>query len=259
VDSKLPVIPSRRSASAPFNDREAEVFALPLLPVRQPANTKVQSHSLTDHAHYDLPAWQHDIGFQDHGQTPPVQERGDVIKGLIAASRIGIILDVNRRVLQGTPGWVANLRALSTMRLHDLQVEAVSRQSQLDMEQAILRLDSNPWCQEVSIVLRDLDGWAADVLHVRRVGALNPNCVLLLLPKTGVDLVRIIGELGDSLALTKKQVAIVKKLLEGRVESEIAHFFREDVKVVTKAIGVILRKFRVRQKSDLIRLFTRLP
>jgi DNA-binding CsgD family transcriptional regulator len=123
----------------------------------------------------------------------------------------------------------------------------------------IARLDSRPWSQEVSIVLRDLDGWAADVLHIRRVGTLNPDCVLLLLPKTGIDLARTIGELADSLALTKKQVAIVKKLLEGRVESEIAHFFREDVKAVTKAIGTILRKFRVRQKSDLIRLFTRLP
>jgi DNA-binding CsgD family transcriptional regulator len=67
------------------------------------------------------------------------------------------------------------------------------------------------------------------------------------------------GELGESLSLTKKQVAIVTMLLQGRVESEIAHFFRDDVKAVVKAIGTILRKFRVRQKSDLIRLFTRLP
>jgi DNA-binding CsgD family transcriptional regulator len=256
VDSKLPVIPSRRSANVPANARKAEAFARAVNP---PTSTEVQSHSLTDHVSYDLPTWQYDIGFQDHTQASPVQERGEVIKSLVATNRIGIILDVNLRALQGTPGWVANLRAMSTLRFHDLYVGAVSKQSQSDLERAIARLDTSPWCQEVSIVLNDLDGWAADVMQIRRVGTLNPDCVLLLLPKTGIDLARTIGELGDSLGLTKKQVTIVKKLLGGRIESEIAHFFRDDIKTVTKSISTILRKFRVRQKSDLIRLFTRLP
>jgi hypothetical protein len=123
VDSKLPVIPSRRSTSVPAKARKAKVFARTENP---PVSTKVQSHSLTDHVHYDLPTWQHDMGFQDHLQMAPIHERSDVIKSLVATNRIGIILDVNRRVLQGTPGWVANLRAVSTLRFHDLHVGTVS-------------------------------------------------------------------------------------------------------------------------------------
>jgi DNA-binding CsgD family transcriptional regulator len=81
----------------------------------------------------------------------------------------------------------------------------------------------------------------------------------VLLPKSVSDVGAVVDHLGQTVGLTRKEIAIAKLVLEGRIDLEIAATLSIEAVAAKKAIGSILGKFRVRRRSDLVRLFSRLP
>jgi DNA-binding CsgD family transcriptional regulator len=207
----------------------------------------------------ETPPWQRDTGFCDSIKKSARSERHALIMTLVAQARAGVILDDKSQVLEGTNGWVSHVAKLATLRLHNGSLTPASTVSESDFAQAISRLINDQTSGPVSVLLRDLDGWGTDLLQMTRVGSANPNCVLVLLPKSVSDVGAVVDHLGQTLGLTKKEIAIAKLVLEGRIDLEIAASLGIEAVAAKRAIGSILGKFRVRRRSDLVRLFSRLP
>jgi DNA-binding CsgD family transcriptional regulator len=207
----------------------------------------------------EVPPWQRDTGFCHTMERTARGERLSTIKSIAQLGRVGVILDDSFCVLEGTSGWVSHVLKLPTLRLQQGKMVPASTLSQNDFSTAVKRLTSDQSINSLSILLRDLDGWGGDLLQLFQVGYLNPNCVLLILPKSSQDFGNVVASLATDLGLSKREVTIATLMLQGRIDQEIATRLKMGTLATKKAITSILRKFRVRRCSDFVRLFARLP
>jgi hypothetical protein len=205
------------------------------------------------------PPWQRDIGYSGLAKVTPHRERQNLIKSLTALGQAGVIIDDTQSVLEGTSGWVANLQGLATIKLASGLMRPVSAISQDDFLQAIMQIKNNQSVAQASVVLRDLDGWGRDIVQLLPVGEANPDCVLVLMPKSNHAIAKIFEDLARGLGLSRSEIAIGKLILVGQVDCEIAASMSLEITTTRLAAKAVLRKFKVRRNSDLIALFARLP
>jgi hypothetical protein len=229
-----------------------------VLPVQAPAfdEAGASSHWSSD---MQVPLWQNDVGYCASAKVTPRQERQSIIKSLTALGQIGVILDQTYQVIDGTAGWAGAVQSLATMKVSCGFMRPVSPVSNDDFTQAMARIQFNQIGRPIAIILRDLDGWGRDIVQLLPVGDANPDCVLVLFPKSHSAIAGIFEDLAHGLGLSGSEIAIGKLLLLGRVDTEIATTMNIDMCKARTSVKAILHKFRVRRGSDLIALCSRLP
>jgi DNA-binding CsgD family transcriptional regulator len=256
VNSKSSVLSPKIQAGARRSVTEENVRAPQSAPDRAITGSVIGENQTIDAV---IPPWQRDTGYCASSQVTPTRERQVLIQSLTARAQAGVILDQNHRALQGTSGWVALVRALTTLTMHEGVIRPVSPVSQDEFGSVIAQIQASQTVSQVSVMLRDLDGWGCDIVQILPVGPANPDCVLMMLPKSTYAVARILEDLGRALGLSGEEIAIGKLILQGKVETDIAAIMAHDSKATRAKIKTTLRKFRVRRASDLIAMFARLP
>jgi DNA-binding CsgD family transcriptional regulator len=256
VSNRSPVLNKVVTTTAPSGDARADSFLSLGSPAPALEDLGDQSQPATD---THTPPWQRDTGYCVIAKVTPARERQNLIKSLTALGQAGVILDDNHYVLEGTSGWVTTLQSLATMKLSGGQVRPVSSISQNDFTSAMAQARNSQIVSQVTVVLRDLDGWGRDIVKLLPVGEANPECVLVLIPKSSHAVAKVFEELGRRLGLSRSELAIGKLILLGELESEIAASLGLEILATRASVKTLLRKFRVRRASDLIALFARLP
>jgi DNA-binding CsgD family transcriptional regulator len=256
VSDRLPVVVQPFEDNAPDASLTADFVSLEGFDYNNLAQLDVWVQARST---LDTPPWQLDAGFSSTSVTSPRTERHQLIKSMSQLGHVGVIIEGNCDILEGTSGWVSHVTGSSTIRLVSGKVRLVSPISQNDFERAVCQLCLDPTAHAPSVLLRDLDGWGTDLLQLAAVGPDNPNCVVLTLPKSNLGVKKVVAGLSDSLGLNRREIMIATMLFRGQVDTEIANELKLELVVAKKAIAAILRKFCVRRRSDFVRLFARLP
>jgi DNA-binding CsgD family transcriptional regulator len=206
-----------------------------------------------------VPPWQ-----RDNGQNvSPCQlasiERQDILKALTKMSRFGVILDANGQIVQGNTGWSQHLATIPVLSAHAGRLMPVSTQSQIELVAALkILFDDFNWTS-VPVALRDLDGWVIDILHLKRVGNANPTRAYAVLPKSSIDLSATLATLDVALQLTPLETTFVRLIVNGQTDREMAAALGLKQSDIKRGIRDLIAKFRVRQKSDIVRIVASFP
>jgi hypothetical protein len=204
----------------------------------------------------DIPAWQRDSGHVDRLAQAAQQERQNLLQALTLLGRHGVLLSRDRRVFSGTNGWRSHIQVLKTFSFDHDVIGCAARASEREFVDAIALVLDKANIGDIPLALRDLDGWVQHLAQLRRVGFFNPDLVLVLLPRSADDICVKISELALPLGLTRLETDLLKCMMSGQSDSEAAthlHVPKGSLKAASLALNA---KFRVRQKSDIVRLLS---
>lgn len=206
------------------------------------------------HGTIDGPSWQSDypVALVANAENKATSAP---IKKLIALSKTGLLIDTESVVLETTPDCLDVVAGISGAAVRHGMFVLESPRSQMDLNIARKRLIADPNLKLVSVFLRDLDGWVADVITLANCQLTTRSTFVVTFSDTRKQQDRLIKLLSRDVQLTHKESLILKAVLEGKRNVDISHSFSITPAKVKVAIETIVRKFGVSGKSDLIRLF----
>jgi DNA-binding CsgD family transcriptional regulator len=226
-----------------------------------------QSSALSGFCAYDLiasaqesvPAWQRERGEKLQEVQAAALERRTILNALAQFNRFGVIITETGGVIQGSAGWTQQVAATPTLSFSRGMLAPASRASHIEFLAALQLLFSNYNLQSVPVALRDLDGWVTDILHIKRVGPSNPHRACVLLPKSSIEVANTLTTLSVALKLTPLETTLVRLLMKGATDREIAAGANLKLCDVKAGMRQLVAKFRVRQKCDIARLVAGFP
>jgi DNA-binding NarL/FixJ family response regulator len=230
--------------------RDVNVGYSDLFPKADPNNRAFSARAA------DIPSWQRDCGYVEHTSNDARQERQKLLQSLALVGHHGIIVTQDRRVVVGTQGWFAHMRSLTTLELRGGQLGCVAKASQRELIRAIDAFRAGGDRSGVPVAPRDLDGWGRHLVQLRRVGFYNSDLILVLLPKSSANFRDRVNDFALPLSLTTPQADVLKCIMDGCSDQEIAQDLGLQIGEVKKITRELVAKFCVRQKSDIVRLIS---
>jgi DNA-binding NarL/FixJ family response regulator len=206
-----------------------------------------------------IPAWQHDACQQIVVNPAASPQRNAVLKRISERNQFGVIFDRTGSIVQGTSDWTKQLHKLPSLTLKNNRLAPTSHQSELEFQAAINLLFQDYKLASLPVALRDLDGWVCDVLHIHRVGLANPDLAYAILPRSQSDLNAIAEGLALPFGLSPFETSLTGLLAKGDSAREMALALNVKLSVVQRGIRQVLTKFKVRQTSDIVRIFSTFP
>jgi DNA-binding CsgD family transcriptional regulator len=250
LSCELPVpAPCSANRSGPFGD----------VAQHQRAHAGFDATDLLAAATESIPAWQRDTGQKLATCQTASLQRQAILKAMSLLDRFGVILDATGGIVQGNPGWSTHLAAIPTLSVEQNVLVPLSVQSQQEFIAGLKLLFGDFNLASVPVALRDLDGWVTDVIHLKRVGTANPDRAYALLPKSQSDTSKTLVTLSTALSLTPLEVTLVRLIVKGDSNQEMATALGLKQSGIKRAITILVGKFRVRQKSDIVRIMASFP
>lgn len=214
---------------------------------------------LASEARVAIPAWQRDPNDTMAPTQAAALERQSIMRALTKLAKIGVVCDRSGRVIDGNKNWAQHLASLPFLTQLNDRIIATSTISAAEFEAAITLLFSTPTLASVPVALRDLDGWVKEVIHLKKSGPANPECYYFVLPKSGADIAATLQLVTLAFGLSPFEVQLVKGIVEGNTEREMASILDLKLSQIRRGIAQLVAKFKVRQKSDIVRVLASFP
>lgn len=249
----------RKSTAPPLRAPVSDAHPLGEIKPQEQAAPGFDAQDLLETSSEGVPPWQRDSGQSLSACQLASVERQDIVKALTKLSRFGVILDESGHIVQGNLGWSQHLAHIPTLSAQAGYLVPLSMQSQNELGAALKTLFDDYNRLSVPVALRDLDGWVIDVIHLRRVGNANPKRAYVILPKSHVDLTHALANLGLTLQLTPLESTLVRLIVTGQSDREMAAALSLKQSDIKRGMRELTAKFRVRQKSDIVRIVASFP
>lgn len=218
------------------------------------APSSLTSAELVFNTQHGIPAWQRDTASDPSPLHGALLERQTILNASTLLDRTCIIFDGSGQIVGGSLGWMHKIRDIPTLSMKGTMLAPISIQSQQEFSVALQLLFANCTLSSVPVALRDLDGWVTEVLHIKRVGPANPGSAFAILPKSAAEVGANIASLAKILRLTSFETELVAGVLKGNNDAEIAQLLDRKPSEIKQGFRQLIVKFKVRRKSDIVRL-----
>jgi hypothetical protein len=201
-----------------------------------------------------IPAWQRSLAIETRSSHIALLERRAVSRAAELLGRTCVVFNDVGRIVAGSPGWAQGFLNNPLVSAKDTIFAPKSPQSSQEFLAATKLLFGNCTISSVPLALRDLDGWVTEVIQIKRVGPANPTFAFTLLPINKIESAASIVQVATFLGLTAFEMKLVGQILDGYGEREMAANLKRKPSDIKRGLVQVTTKFRVRQKSDIIKL-----
>jgi DNA-binding CsgD family transcriptional regulator len=206
-----------------------------------------------------IPAWQRETPRDALASHDSTLERLALVRAADILGQTCLIFDKSGQIVAGSAGWSNKLLDSLILSNNDGFLSPNSSLSAQEFLLAVKALFGDFTIPSVPLALRDLDGWVTDVIHIKRVGPSNPTYAFTMLPKSMAENAAIIARVAAFLGLTTLEVDMVDLIVRGCTDREIALKMGRKQGDIKRALAQLTNKFRVRQKSDIVKLLASFP